>query len=202
MRRFSLFPGKEFFFFWSFFLLLFHSTPLHCNPPPLSHYLSSCLAIFFCIYLFLAPMRSSRCTSVEWVSERVTDLCFYIRELNILVPSPSVSQTFSSQDSLAQTLMVTRLSRADSYGHKTLSRRLLRLCNCYYFVIFRIFRAIRRLLARHKPSTFLATGSEELSWLSVCSPKWRLMTSEAKNMLDFSTLRKERSQACSWLLMS
>ena len=32
----------------------------------------------------------------------------------------------------------------------------------------------------------LATGSEELSSLSVCAPKWRFMTSLAKNILRFS----------------
>ena len=53
---------------------------------------------------FLAPMRISRRTRVsERVTERVTDLCFYIREFNILVPKPSVPQTFSSQDSRVHT---------------------------------------------------------------------------------------------------
>ena len=49
---------------------------------------------------FLAPMRSSRRTCVKWVSERAIDLCFL---LFFLVPRLSLSQTFSSQDSLSHT---------------------------------------------------------------------------------------------------
>ena len=45
---------------------------------------------------------------------------------------------------------------------------------------------IRRILARDKRRKCLATGSEELSWLSVCVPKWCFMTSLAKNILRFS----------------
>ena len=44
----------------------------------------------------------------------------------------------------------------------------------------------RRILARDKQRKCLATGSEELSWLSVCALKWHFMTSLAKNMLVFS----------------
>ena len=50
-----------------------------------------------------------------------TDISFYIWEFNILVPTPSVSKTFSSQDSLAH-----------ARTHVILIA----------FVIFKIFRAI------------------------------------------------------------
>ena len=44
----------------------------------------------------------------------------------------------------------------------------------------------RHILARHKRRKCLATGSQELSWLSVCTTKWHFMASLAKNILGFS----------------
>ena len=47
----------------------------------------------------------------------------------------------------------------------------------------------RRILARHKRKKCLTTGREELSWLSVCAPKWHFMTSLAKNMLGYQVAK-------------
>ena len=53
---------------------------------------------------------------------------------------------------------------------------------------------IRHILARHKRRKCLATGSKELSWLTVRAPKWHFMTSLAKNMLGFSPFWASKSK--------
>ena len=52
----------------------------------------------------------------------------------------------------------------------------------------------RCILARDKRRKCLATGSEELSWFSVCAPKWHFKTSLAKNMLGFSPFWASKSK--------
>ena len=59
-------------------------------------------------------------------------------------------------------------------------------CVKFGFVTANDLNLIRRILARHKRWKCLATGSKELSSLSVCAPKWRFMMSLAKNILRFS----------------
>ena len=53
---------------------------------------------------------------------------------------------------------------------------------------------LRLILARDKRRKCFATGSQELSWHFVCTPKWHFMTSLAKNILGFSPFWVSKSK--------